>query len=118
MDFLEVQQARRARQARAPCNVLKSSRLRPQQGAWMAPRRRSPFDQETNEALSIRWCQPLRQLAAERFDSGLNVVGTSDEVAERMGEVIEAIGGDGLFISTPFQRISCRSSMRSARGWS
>jgi len=50
----------------------------------------------------------LRQLASERFDSGLNLVGTPDEVAERMGEAIEAIGGDGFLISTPFQRITRR----------
>jgi FMN-dependent oxidoreductase (nitrilotriacetate monooxygenase family) len=51
----------------------------------------------------------LRQLAAERFNSnGLNLVGTPDEVAERMGEAIETVGGDGFLISTPFQRISRR----------
>jgi long-chain alkane monooxygenase len=50
----------------------------------------------------------LRQLAAERFDNGLNLIGTPDMVAERMGEAIEAIGGDGFLISTPFQRISRR----------
>ena len=50
----------------------------------------------------------LRQLASERLDSGLNLVGSPDEVAERMGEAIEAIGGDGFLISTPFQRISRR----------
>jgi len=50
----------------------------------------------------------LRQLASERFGSGLNLVGTPDEVAERMGEAIEAIGGDGFLISTPFQRITRR----------
>jgi long-chain alkane monooxygenase len=50
----------------------------------------------------------LRQLASERFDSGLNLIGTPDEVAERMGEANEAIGGDGFLISTPFQRITRR----------
>jgi FMN-dependent oxidoreductase (nitrilotriacetate monooxygenase family) len=50
----------------------------------------------------------LRQLAAERFDSGLNLIGTPDEVAERMGAAIEEIGGDGFLISTPFQRVSRR----------
>ncbi len=48
----------------------------------------------------------LRQLASERFDNGLDLIGTPDAVAERMGEAIEAIGGDGFLISTPFQRIS------------
>jgi alkanesulfonate monooxygenase SsuD/methylene tetrahydromethanopterin reductase-like flavin-dependent oxidoreductase (luciferase family) len=50
----------------------------------------------------------LRQLASERFDSGLNLIGSPDDVAERMAEAIEAIGGDGFLISTPFQRISRR----------
>jgi len=50
----------------------------------------------------------LRQLASERFDNGLNLIGTPDEVAERMGAAIEAIGGDGFLISTPFQRINRR----------
>ena len=36
------------------------------------------------------------------------MIGSPDDVAERMGEAIEAIGGDGFLISTPFQRISRR----------
>jgi FMN-dependent oxidoreductase (nitrilotriacetate monooxygenase family) len=50
----------------------------------------------------------LRQLASERFDSGLDLVGSPDEVADRMAAAIDAIGGDGFLISTPFQRISRR----------
>jgi alkanesulfonate monooxygenase SsuD/methylene tetrahydromethanopterin reductase-like flavin-dependent oxidoreductase (luciferase family) len=50
----------------------------------------------------------LRQLASERFDNGLNLIGTPDAVAETMGEAIDAIGGDGFLISTPFQRIGRR----------
>jgi len=50
----------------------------------------------------------LRQLAKERFDAGISLVGSPDTVAERMGEAMEAIGGDGFLISTPFQRISRR----------
>jgi alkanesulfonate monooxygenase SsuD/methylene tetrahydromethanopterin reductase-like flavin-dependent oxidoreductase (luciferase family) len=50
----------------------------------------------------------LRQLASERFDSGLNLTGTPDEVADRMGQAMEEIGGDGFLISTPFQRVSRR----------
>ena len=48
----------------------------------------------------------LRQLTAERFDSGLQLIGTPDEVADKMGEAMEAIGGDGFLVSTPFQRSS------------
>jgi long-chain alkane monooxygenase len=50
----------------------------------------------------------LRQLASERYDGGLPLIGTPDEVAEKMGEAMEAIGGDGFLVSTPFQRISRR----------
>ncbi|HVY15869.1 MAG TPA: NtaA/DmoA family FMN-dependent monooxygenase [Rhodopila sp.] len=50
----------------------------------------------------------LRQLAQERFDAGIQLIGSPDTVADRMGEAMEAIGGDGFLISTPFQRISRR----------
>ncbi len=53
----------------------------------------------------------LRQLAMERFGapgSAVDFVGSPDTVAERMGNVMEAIGGDGFLISTPFQRTSRR----------
>jgi FMN-dependent oxidoreductase (nitrilotriacetate monooxygenase family) len=50
----------------------------------------------------------LRQLAQERFDAGIPMIGSPDTVADRMGEAMEAIGGDGFLISTPFQRISRR----------
>ena len=50
----------------------------------------------------------LRQLASERFDSGLNLIGTPDEVADRMAAAMDEIGGDGFLISTPFQRVSRR----------
>jgi FMN-dependent oxidoreductase (nitrilotriacetate monooxygenase family) len=50
----------------------------------------------------------LRQLAAERFESGLYLIGTPDDVAAKMALAMEQIGGDGFLISTPFQRISRR----------
>ena len=50
----------------------------------------------------------LRQLAQERFDAGIQLVGSPDTVADEMGKAMEAIGGDGFLISTPFQRISRR----------
>jgi alkanesulfonate monooxygenase SsuD/methylene tetrahydromethanopterin reductase-like flavin-dependent oxidoreductase (luciferase family) len=50
----------------------------------------------------------LRQLAQERFDAGIQLVGSPDTVAEQMGAAMEAIGGDGFLISTPFQRVSRR----------
>ena len=50
----------------------------------------------------------LRQLAKERYDNGLDLVGSPEDIAERMGAVMEAVGGDGYLISTPFQRITRR----------
>lgn len=50
----------------------------------------------------------LRQLAAERFDNELDLIGTPDEVAGKMAAAMEIIGGDGFLISTPFQRTSRR----------
>jgi len=53
----------------------------------------------------------LRQLAMERFEAvepELEFIGSPDTVAERMGLVMEAVGGDGFLISTPFQRTNRR----------
>jgi FMN-dependent oxidoreductase (nitrilotriacetate monooxygenase family) len=50
----------------------------------------------------------LRQLASERFESGLQLIGTPDDVADKMAAAMDEIGGDGFLISTPFQRISRR----------
>jgi FMN-dependent oxidoreductase (nitrilotriacetate monooxygenase family) len=53
----------------------------------------------------------LRQLAMERFEAvepDLEFIGSPDTVAERMARVMEAVGGDGFLISTPFQRTSRR----------
>ncbi len=53
----------------------------------------------------------LRQLAMERFSTAsaeLEFVGSPDTVADRMGRVAEAVGGDGFLISTPFQRTNRR----------
>src|SRR5271170_550806 len=50
----------------------------------------------------------LRRLASERFDNGLDLIGTPDEVADNMARAMEEIGGDGFLISTPFQRVGRR----------
>ena len=50
----------------------------------------------------------LRQLASERFDSELDLIGTPDEVADKMAAAMEEIGGDGFLISAAFQRTSRR----------
>src|SRR5882672_5240648 len=50
----------------------------------------------------------LRQLASERFDNELDLIGTPDEVADKMAVAMEYVGGDGFLISTPFQKTSRR----------
>jgi FMN-dependent oxidoreductase (nitrilotriacetate monooxygenase family) len=61
----------------------------------------------------------LRQLAMERFEAvepELSFIGSPDTVAERMGLVMEAVGGDGFLISTPFQRTSRRFIIEVSEG--
>lgn len=44
----------------------------------------------------------LRQLAREQVSRGLDgLVGTPDQVADRMGEIMEEVGGDGFLITRP-----------------
>jgi long-chain alkane monooxygenase len=50
----------------------------------------------------------LRRLASERFDNELELIGTPDEVADKMEAAMNYVGGDGFLISTPFQRTSRR----------
>jgi FMN-dependent oxidoreductase (nitrilotriacetate monooxygenase family) len=40
--------------------------------------------------------------------SSVELIGTPDQVADRMGEVIEEVGGDGFLITTPVLRVSRR----------
>lgn len=40
--------------------------------------------------------------------SSIDLVGTPDSVAERMGEVMEEVGGDGFMITTPLLRLNRR----------
>ena len=50
----------------------------------------------------------LRQLIYEsaEFDSSIELIGTPDQVAERMGEIIEEVGGDGFLITMHNQSVS------------
>jgi FMN-dependent oxidoreductase (nitrilotriacetate monooxygenase family) len=50
----------------------------------------------------------LRRLAEAGLTSALDLTGTPDQVADRMGEVMAAVGGDGFFICQPFLRSSRR----------
>ena len=62
----------------------------------------------------------LRTLfASERFGGApgdINLIGTPAQVADRMGEVMRDVGGDGFLISTPFQRTSRRYITEIAEG--
>jgi len=50
----------------------------------------------------------LRQLAYEstEFESSIELIGTPDQMAEQMGDIIEQVGGDGFLITTHNQRVS------------
>ncbi|WP_181706681.1 NtaA/DmoA family FMN-dependent monooxygenase [Chthonobacter rhizosphaerae] len=51
----------------------------------------------------------LRELCIEQVSRGLDgLVGTPDQVAERMGEIVDYIGGDGFLITRPFTTIISR----------
>jgi alkanesulfonate monooxygenase SsuD/methylene tetrahydromethanopterin reductase-like flavin-dependent oxidoreductase (luciferase family) len=40
--------------------------------------------------------------------SSVELIGTPDSVAARMGEVMQEVGGDGFLITTPVLRVSRR----------
>ena len=60
----------------------------------------------------------LRQLATERFGGpgDISLIGTPDQVAATMEEIMQEVGGDGFLISTPFQRTSRRFINEVAEG--
>jgi len=58
----------------------------------------------------------LRQLAEAGLASALDLTGTPDQVAERMGDVMDAVGGDGFFVCQPFLRSSRRYVMEITEG--
>jgi alkanesulfonate monooxygenase SsuD/methylene tetrahydromethanopterin reductase-like flavin-dependent oxidoreductase (luciferase family) len=50
----------------------------------------------------------LRQLAYEstEFESSIELLGSPDQMADQMGDIIEEVGGDGFLITTHNQRVS------------
>jgi FMN-dependent oxidoreductase (nitrilotriacetate monooxygenase family) len=50
----------------------------------------------------------LRELVADRVDRSVELIGTPDDVAGAMGEVMEAVGGDGFLITAPSMRVGRR----------
>jgi FMN-dependent oxidoreductase (nitrilotriacetate monooxygenase family) len=61
----------------------------------------------------------LRQLVVEASGgnvSSMELVGTPDQVADRMGEAMERVGGDGFLITTPSLSVSRRLVIEVADG--
>lgn len=50
----------------------------------------------------------LRELASTGVSSSIELVGTPSQVAERMGEVMVEVGGDGFLITSPAMRLNRR----------
>ncbi|MEJ0094452.1 MAG: NtaA/DmoA family FMN-dependent monooxygenase [Methylocella sp.] len=48
--------------------------------------------------------------------SSVELIGTPDQVADRMGEIMEEVGGDGFLITTPVLRVSRRYIVEIADG--
>lgn len=61
----------------------------------------------------------LRELVVEASGglvASIDLIGTPDQVADRMGEVMEAVGGDGFLITTPCQAVSRRQVLEVTEG--
>jgi alkanesulfonate monooxygenase SsuD/methylene tetrahydromethanopterin reductase-like flavin-dependent oxidoreductase (luciferase family) len=59
----------------------------------------------------------LRQLVADGgTSSSVELIGTPDQVARRMGEVMEEVGGDGFLIKEPFHLINRRYYLEITEG--
>ena len=71
-----------------------------------------PLTTNAEQGALDKFCQhgsgkTLRQLVRDSgTSSSLELVGTPDHVAELMGEAMEAVGGDGFLITTPWHRLS------------
>ena len=59
----------------------------------------------------------LRQLAIDWATTGIEFVGTPEQVAREMGEAMEEIGGDGFLIMKPGWDLTRSTSLRSPTGW-
>ena len=61
----------------------------------------------------------LRELAGDSgggLVSSMELIGTPDQVAEKMGEAMAEVGGDGFLITTPVMRVSRRYLIEIADG--
>jgi FMN-dependent oxidoreductase (nitrilotriacetate monooxygenase family) len=50
----------------------------------------------------------LRELVVGGLGSAAQLVGTPDQVAEEMGEIMEEVGGDGFLVTSPVMRLNRR----------
>jgi FMN-dependent oxidoreductase (nitrilotriacetate monooxygenase family) len=50
----------------------------------------------------------LRQLASDGFGVEAELVGTPEQVADRMGSLMDEVGGDGFLITSPVMRLNRR----------
>ncbi len=53
---------------------------------------------------------------SSEFASSIELIGTPDNVADRMGEIIEEVGGDGFLITTNNQSVSRRIVLEVTEG--
>ncbi len=61
--------------------------------------------------------KPLRELVKDAGKGGaFEAVGTPDQVARRMAEVMEEVGGDGYLLKQPFDSISRRAILEVTEG--
>lgn len=50
----------------------------------------------------------LRELVRDASKGGVDLIGTPEQVAAKMGQIIDEVGGDGFLIRQPFNNISRR----------
>ena len=50
----------------------------------------------------------LRELVRDASKGGVDLIGTPDQVAQRMGEIMEEVGGDGFLLRQPYNLLSRR----------
>jgi len=63
--------------------------------------------------------KPLRELVVEASGgivASVELVGTPEQVADKMGDTMEAVGGDGFLITTPVQSTNRRTVIEVCEG--
>lgn len=52
--------------------------------------------------------KPLRQLVKEAISGSAEAAGTPEHIADKMGEIMAEVGGDGFLLRNPFHHIDRR----------